>query len=77
MLAYPLTNNLRLHGKSYSGHGKQGEDRLVEALVLKHVSSEVDGEEVTLGAHTGNVPEGHISLTHHKLTPAEHDAIYT
>lgn len=45
--------------------------------MLKEVSHEVNGEKIILGAYTGYVPERNISFTDYKLTPAEHDAIYT
>ena len=72
-----ITYQLGLHGNSHASHGEEGEDGLVEAVVLKEVSREVDRDEVTLGAHVDHVPEGDISLTHHKLAPTEHNAIHT
>lgn len=77
MLICDLTNQIGLHGNSYGSHGEEGEDRLIDALVLKQISREIDREEVTLGSHIGHMPEGHVCLTHDKLTSAEHDAIYT
>lgn len=50
---------------------------MVKALVLKQVSREVNREEITLGAHTGYMPECNLSFTYYKLTTAEHDAVYT
>lgn len=71
------THQLGFHGNGHASHGEEGEDGLVQALVLKEVSREVNREEVTLGAHTGHMPEDDVSFTYRKLTPAEHDAIYT
>lgn len=75
--AFPLTYNLRLHGDGQATHGEECEDRLVQPLMLKEVSREVNGEEVCRGAHAGNVPEGHVGFTDDKLTPAEHDAVHS
>lgn len=49
---------------------------MIKTLVLKEVSSEVNGEEVALGAHAGHMPEGNICLAYYKLTPTEHDAVH-
>lgn len=45
--------------------------------MLKEVSREVNGEELFLGTHAGDVPEGDVRLTDGKLTLAEHDAVDT
>lgn len=72
-----ITQQLGLHGNCQASHGEEGEDGLVKAVVPKEVSREVDRNEVALGAHIDHVPEGDISLAHHKLAPAEHDPIHT
>lgn len=74
---FSLTYHLGFHGDGHAGHGEQGEDGLVEALILKEVSREVNGEEVALGAHVRHVPEGDVGFAYHELSPAEHVAVHT
>lgn len=75
--SFALTHHLGFHGNGHASHWEEGEDRLVEASVLKEVPREVNREEVTLGAHTGHMPECNISFTDDELAATEHDAIHT
>lgn len=73
----PLTYDLGLHGDGHAAHGEEREDGLVEPLVLEEVAREVNGEEVFLGAHAGNVPERHVGFADDKLTLGKHDSVHT
>lgn len=70
-----FTKCLHLCCNGFSAHGEEREDGIINLLSLKGVSCEVNGQEVALCPHVGQMPEGHLGQARPEVEVAVHQAV--